>query len=155
MLLLESDSDSVCSGGLRHDDIVGVGCILGVLCRDHQPYHIQLCGDAGEGQIARGVGLGKHFFVLPSKCFCVTLGVGIYQMHTSDQEWKSGAGQIGQIAPKFQKEADFSSMMEPRAPVMKLCKMTASGNLEIPRDVRDKWLNDPVRRNLFPNSIFF
>ena len=61
------------------------------------------------------------------------------------QEWKEGRGIMGTMAPKFQKEPDLSSLSTPRPPSLRLCKMTASGHLEIPRDVRQKWLNDPVR----------
>lgn len=75
----------------------------------------------------------------------------IEETHPSDEEWKTGTGLMGSMAPKFQKEPDLSDVMEPRLPVMKLCKLSPSGHLEIPRDVRDKWLGDPVRRNLFPN----
>lgn len=54
------------------------------------------------------------------------------------------------VRPKYEPEPDASSLNEaPRAPVMKLCHFDpAAGHLTIPRDVRDKWLSDPVRRNL-------
>ncbi|CAK9043211.1 unnamed protein product [Durusdinium trenchii] len=39
------------------------------------------------------------------------------------QEWKTGTGLMGSMAPKFQKEPDLSDVMEPRLPVMKLCKL--------------------------------
>lgn len=61
------------------------------------------------------------------------------------QEWKEGRGIMGTMAPKFQKEPDLSTLTTPRPPSLRLCRMTPSGHLEIPRDVRQKWLNDPVR----------
>lgn len=61
------------------------------------------------------------------------------------QEWKANRGQMALLLPKFQPEADLSDQIAPRAPVLKLCKMASNGHLEIPRDVRDKWLADPVR----------
>lgn len=69
------------------------------------------------------------------------------------QEWKASRGQMGFLSPKFQPNADLSDQLAPRAPALKLCRMTANGHLEIPRDVRDKWLADPVRRNL--SSMIF
>ena len=64
------------------------------------------------------------------------------------QEWKQGRGQIGLMQPKFQEKADMSDQTQPRAPQMKLCQMNENGHLSIPKDVREKWLNDPVRRSL-------
>ena len=70
-------------------------------------------------------------------CFC--------SLKDARQEWKEGRGIMGTMAPKFQKEPDLSTLTTPRPPSLRLCKMTPSGHLEIPRDVRQKWLNDPVR----------
>lgn len=61
------------------------------------------------------------------------------------QEWKAGQGQMGLLTPKYQPEADLSGQTVPRLPALKICNMDASGNLEIPQDIRDKWISDPVR----------
>eukprot|EP00435_Cladocopium_sp_Y103_P057161 s717_g19.t1 len=58
-------------------------------------------------------------------------------------EWKQGRGQIGQMNPKYQENADLSDKAPPRPPTLKLCTMNEQGHLSIPRDVRDKWLADP------------
>ena len=52
------------------------------------------------------------------------------------------------MQPKFQEQADTSDLTVPRVPQMKLCKMNENGHLAIPKEVREKWLNDPVRRSL-------
>lgn len=69
------------------------------------------------------------------------------------QEWKAGRGQMSFLSPKFQPDPDLSDQLVPRPPSLKLRRMTGNGHLEIPRDVRDKWLAGPVRRNL-PSMIF-
>lgn len=80
----------------------------------------------------------KQFYVQTGFCwFC--------SLKDARQEWKEGRGIMGTMAPKFQKEPDLSTLSTPRPPSLRLCRMTPSGHLEIPRDVRQKWLNDPVR----------
>lgn len=64
------------------------------------------------------------------------------------EEWKQGRGQVGQMQPKYQENADLSDKQAPRVPQLKLCQMNDSGHLTIPTQVRDKWLQDPVRSNL-------
>lgn len=49
--------------------------------------------------------------------------------------------------PKYKPEADLSGMVNPREPTLKICSMS-NGNLALPRDIREKWLNDPVRSDL-------
>ncbi|CAJ1459882.1 unnamed protein product, partial [Effrenium voratum] len=38
--------------------------------------------------------------------------------------------------------ADLSELTHPRQPALKLCTMSANGHLNIPREVRDKWLQE-------------
>lgn len=64
------------------------------------------------------------------------------------EEWKQGRGQIGAMQPKYQENADLSDKQPPRTPQFKLCQMNDAGHLTIPTQVRDKWLQDPVRSNL-------
>ena len=52
---------------------------------------------------------------------------------------------MANVLPKFVAEADLSEIQQPRQPPFKLCTMTPTGNLLVPRDVREKWLNDVVR----------
>ena len=52
------------------------------------------------------------------------------------------------MTPKFQPEADLSTVANSRMPQLKLCQMSDNGHLTIPKEVRDKWLMDPVRRYL-------
>ncbi|CAK9084683.1 unnamed protein product, partial [Durusdinium trenchii] len=61
------------------------------------------------------------------------------------EEWKQGKGQIGLMTPKFQAQADLCEHAAPRQPQLKMCKMDDAGNMAIPKEVRDKWLSDPVR----------
>ena len=61
------------------------------------------------------------------------------------QEWKGGTGLMGAFSPKFCPEPDQSALMVPRMPELKLCRMVGNGHLEIPQEVRAKWLGDPVR----------
>ena len=70
------------------------------------------------------------------------------------QEWKANKGLIANLSPKFILEADLSDLLEPRKPAMKLCTMTADGNLQIPDAERKRWLSDPVRSDLI-GSFFF
>ena len=70
-------------------------------------------------------------------CFSETVVPQIFQYATSqvkDKLLEAGCVQ------RF-----LSDQIAPRAPVLKLCKMASNGHLGIPRDVRDKWLADPVR----------
>ncbi|CAK9072441.1 Uncharacterized protein SCF082_LOCUS35627 [Durusdinium trenchii] len=60
-------------------------------------------------------------------------------------EWKGGTGLTGAFSPKFCPEPDQSALMVPRMPELKLCRMVGNGHLEIPQEVRAKWLGDPVR----------
>ncbi|CAK9073577.1 unnamed protein product, partial [Durusdinium trenchii] len=60
-------------------------------------------------------------------------------------EWKAGRGLMGNVQPKFVKDADVGELQAPKRPVLKMCTMQESGFLEIPRDIRDRWLQDPVR----------
>ena len=52
------------------------------------------------------------------------------------------------MTPKFQAQADLCEHAAPRQPQLKMCKMDDAGNMAIPKEVRDKWLSDPVRRYL-------
>lgn len=52
---------------------------------------------------------------------------------------------MGNVQPKFVKDADVGELQAPKRPVLKMCTMQESGFLEIPRDIRDRWLQDPVR----------
>ena len=70
------------------------------------------------------------------------------------QEWKANKGLIANMSPKFIPDADLSDLLEPRKPVMKLCTMTADGNLQIPEAERKRWLTDPVRSDLIVMSFF-
>ncbi|CAK9079157.1 unnamed protein product [Durusdinium trenchii] len=58
-------------------------------------------------------------------------------------EWKGGTGLMGAFSPKFCPEPDQSALMVPRMPELKLCRMVGNGHLEIPQEVRAKWLGDP------------
>lgn len=58
-----------------------------------------------------------------------------------------GKGYVGQMQPKYQETADLSDKASPRAPTMKLCRMNDVGHLTIPKETRQKWLQDPVRRH--------
>ncbi|CAK9077334.1 unnamed protein product [Durusdinium trenchii] len=69
------------------------------------------------------------------------------------EEWKAGQGQMGLLTPKYQPEADLSGQTVPRLPALKICNMDASGNLEIPQDIRDKWISDPVRKPDWRNRL--
>ena len=60
------------------------------------------------------------------------------------EEWKAGQGLMGQQQQKFQASADLSEYSKPREPVLKLCTMS-NGHLALPKDVRERWLNCPVR----------
>ncbi|CAK9111498.1 Uncharacterized protein SCF082_LOCUS51755 [Durusdinium trenchii] len=61
------------------------------------------------------------------------------------EEWKAARGQIGLMTPKFQPEADLSTVANSRMPQLKLCQMSDNGHLTIPKEVRDKWLMDPAQ----------
>lgn len=52
---------------------------------------------------------------------------------------------IGSWLPKFRKDADLSEHMTPQMPTLKLCSMNAAGHIEIPKQEREKWLQDPIR----------
>ena len=73
------------------------------------------------------------------------------------QDWKTGKGQMATLTPKFIAEADLSDISQPKPPALKLCQLSSSGALTIPKNVREKWLADPVRRFLvivFKSSCF-
>lgn len=88
----------------------------------------------------------------PTFC-CFLFGRSTYHP-VSLQEWKANKGLIASMSPKFIPEADLSDLMEPRKPAMKLCTMSADGNLQIPDAERKRWLSDPVRSDLI-GSYFF
>ncbi|CAK8999487.1 Uncharacterized protein SCF082_LOCUS6070 [Durusdinium trenchii] len=60
------------------------------------------------------------------------------------EDWKQGRNLVGALTPKYISEPDFSDQVAPRLPSLKLCKMTEEGSLQIPQDVRSKWLSDPI-----------
>ncbi|CAJ1431871.1 unnamed protein product, partial [Effrenium voratum] len=49
---------------------------------------------------------------------------------------------VGRMAAPEINEADLSELTHPRQPALKLCTMSANGHLNIPREVRDKWLQE-------------
>lgn len=61
------------------------------------------------------------------------------------QDWKNSKGQMGQVLPKFVADADLSGITNPTAPALKMCNLSPNGHLSIPREIRDRWLADPVR----------
>lgn len=63
------------------------------------------------------------------------------------EDWKSGSGCIGSWTPRFNPEPDQSTNLQPQVPTMKVCKMENDVPV-IPKEVRERWLNDPVRRSL-------
>lgn len=126
-------------GGAGSDDRVSAGCILGMFFWDREPTNLPVCDHAGERQTFGGRVCTQSFFS-PVWFHKTTL-----ENKKTIEEWKANRGQMALLLPKFQPEADLSDQVAPRAPVLKLCKMASNGHLEIPRDVRDKWLADPVR----------
>ncbi|CAK8992808.1 Uncharacterized protein SCF082_LOCUS3226, partial [Durusdinium trenchii] len=60
------------------------------------------------------------------------------------EDWKSGSGCIGSWTPRFNPEPDQSTNLQPQVPTMKVCKMENDVPV-IPKEVRERWLNDPVR----------
>lgn len=48
----------------------------------------------------------------------------------------------------------MSTVREPVQPALKLCSMNAAGHLTIPQAERQKWLSDPVRRDLASKCFF-
>lgn len=58
------------------------------------------------------------------------------------------------MQPKFSPEPDMSTVREPVQPALKLCSMNAAGHLTIPQAERQKWLSDPVRRDLARKCFF-
>ncbi|CAJ1408389.1 unnamed protein product [Effrenium voratum] len=63
------------------------------------------------------------------------------------QDWKFSRGIMSTVRPKYVEDPDPASLdAGPRAPPMKMCIFDAkSGQLTLPRDVREKWLGDPMR----------
>ncbi|CAK9018364.1 unnamed protein product [Durusdinium trenchii] len=60
------------------------------------------------------------------------------------EDWKSGSGCIGSWTPRFNPEPDQSTNLQPQVPTMKVCKVENDVPV-IPKEVRERWLNDPVR----------
>ena len=114
-----------------------------------EPCNHEVFRGTGEGQALGGLvyevcskGLLFEYpvhFPLVLNCFC--------------QEWKQGKGQIGNLLPKYVPDADVSDLTKPRQPVLKMCSMT-SGHLSIPKTIRDKWLQDPIRSDLSYFRVF-
>lgn len=50
--------------------------------------------------------------------------------------------------PNFEQDAEVSDVSLPKAPPLKLCSLMPNGHLMIPKDIREKWLSDPVRSAL-------
>ena len=118
--------------------------------RDHEHSNLPVCNHAGErqtfgGRVCTTNPFWKKKLLKKHKKNSVCFHKKNLLKKRRVQEWKANRGQMALLLPKFQPEADLSDQIAPRAPVLKLCKMASNGHLEIPRDVRDKWLADPVR----------
>lgn len=59
------------------------------------------------------------------------------------------------MTPKFMKEADLTEFGQPKVPSLKLCTMNESGHLQLPKPVREKWLQDPVRSYQAKRALCF
>lgn len=111
--------------------------------RDTEPDDLPVCAHRGQRQIVGGHVCWKQVDAI-IRCLNMLWNL----LFQSLQEWKQGRGLAGQLQPKFQEKADLSDKVQPRIPQLKLCKMNEKGHLEIPRETRDKWLQDPTRRDL-------
>lgn len=143
------------AGSTGFAERVATGMLGGGVQRNDQPSPVPIFCDSSQGQAAWGpvvkiyvlqVSVEKTkyiFFSAPDTVSDQTL-----------EEWKQGKGHIGLMTPKFQPQADLCAHVAPRPPQLKMCKMDDAGNLAIPREVRDKWLSDPVRRYLTVRQMF-
>ena len=87
-------------------------------------------------------------------CWCLGIQNSKLLSGNRDEEWKTSRGHVGAMQPKFCPEPDMSTMREPVLPALKLCSMNDAGHLTIPQAERQKWLNDPVRRDLARKDFF-
>ena len=74
-------------------------------------------------------------------------------LYTILQDWKAAHGLVGKMAPKFTSTADLSAISEPRQPTLKICTMV-NGHLSIPNEIRERWLQDPLRSDLIQDNLF-
>ena len=105
-----------------------------------EPCGIQLCNDSDQRQTSGGLRFKK---VLNQLLLCCL----------SLKDWKAGRSLFAKVQPKYNPTPE-ETVGTAKIPTLKICNMV-NGHLSIPQEMRQKWLNDPIRSFSFdPYAVF-